>query len=93
MIFFVNSTTTDYICDVRMSDFPCKFFIYTKGYEITVRMTRFKHTDKYLNDIDDDLTIPPVYKDLDEDTDENTDVDTNYTDYPPRIVKHGTKLL
>jgi hypothetical protein len=47
MIFFVNSTPMHYICDIKESDFPCKFFVYTKGTNAIVRMTRYKHINRY----------------------------------------------
>jgi hypothetical protein len=59
-------------------------------------MTRFKYTDKYLNDIDDKITIAPVYKSIyrnDEDDDEEEDVYSEYTDIFPRRVIKGTTLL
>jgi hypothetical protein len=62
MIFFVNSTPMEYICDVDTSDFPCKLFIKTEGKDTTVRITRFKHIDTYLNDIDYDISNTPQFK-------------------------------
>jgi hypothetical protein len=38
MIFFVNSTPMHYVCDVNMSDFPCKFFISNVEINTTVRV-------------------------------------------------------
>jgi hypothetical protein len=79
-----------------MSDFPCKFFIYTKGYETTMRITRSKHIDTYLNDIDTDISIVQVYKynvfKYDDD-DEEPELDIESAEYNPRQVIEGTILL
>jgi hypothetical protein len=108
IIFFVNSTPMDYICDVDMSDFPCKFFIKTEGKDTTVRMTQFKHIDTYLDDIDYNVSIAPqlktrpvapVYKrryKYDEfkfDDDDEPENDYETTEYHPRKVIEETTLL
>jgi hypothetical protein len=93
MIFFVNSTPMHYICDVDMSYSSYKFFIYTKGYDTTVRMTQYKHVNNYLDDIDYDLAIDPDFNIVD-DSFYNLSVDPfdrNY--YSPRKVKNKTSLL
>jgi hypothetical protein len=50
-----NSKLMKYICDVSMSDFPYKFFIYIEGnWEnkvSTAKMTALKHINTYLENI------------------------------------------
>jgi uncharacterized protein (DUF302 family) len=55
----------EFIREVSISDFPCKFFIYIKEDKeskiSTVKMTWFKHTNKYLDDINYDIFIPHIW--------------------------------
>jgi hypothetical protein len=78
-----------YICDIEESDFPCKFFVLIMGPDATVRMTRLKHINTYLNDIEP-ISIAPVckynnfFKFV---NDEEPDIDMDSTDGFPRMVK------
>jgi hypothetical protein len=101
MIFFVNSTPMHYICDIKESDFPCKFFIFNVGINTTVKMTRFIHINTYLRDIED-IARDTVYKlktsskfnintfNFD---DEEPELDEDLTEGFPRMVMWNTKLL
>jgi hypothetical protein len=60
-----------------------------------VRMTWFKHINRYLNDIEP-ITIAPVYKynNLSKFVnDEEPDLNMDSTEGFPRMVKWGMKLL
>jgi hypothetical protein len=56
LIFFINSKPMEYICNTNIDyDYPYSFFIYFKENDenniSSVRITRYKHIDTYLNDI------------------------------------------
>jgi hypothetical protein len=97
----------DYICDVDMSDFPCKFFIKTEGKDTIIRMSRFKHIDTYLNDIDYNISIVPEFHSIapaykrrykynkfrfDDENDE-LENDNETVEYHPRRVMEETTLM
>jgi hypothetical protein len=92
MIFFINSKPIEYICDVKMSDFPCKFFVFNVGVT-SVRMTRFKHDNRYFDNIEQGaaaIVYKWVYED---DDDEEPEVDKDLTEFAPRIVSWEAELL
>jgi hypothetical protein len=95
----------EYIYDVKLSDFPFKFFVLNVGPNTTVRMTRFKYINTYLHDIEPISFAPvckpktfksPVYKfntfkfDLD---DEEPEIDWDSTEEFPRMINWETELL
>jgi hypothetical protein len=103
-IFFVNSTPMEYICDVEDSDFPCKFFVSNIGISTTLRMTKFKHINTYLHNIDPGASAfvyepkDPIFRfkhgehvyDYD---DEEPEIDEVLAEFKPRIVSWDAKLL
>jgi hypothetical protein len=107
MIFFVNSRPMEYICDIKESDFPCKFFVFNIGLNTTVRMTRFKRVNTYFRNIEPGASAI-VYKPTNpenhrfkmkhgeivyEDDDEEREVDEVLTEFRPRIVSWDAPLL
>jgi hypothetical protein len=92
----------EYICDVKESDFPCKFFVLNVEPDTTVRMTWLKHINTYLNEIEA-ISMAPVYKHnslvfnikygVFKFDDKEQEVDWDSTERFPRIVIWGTELL
>jgi hypothetical protein len=96
----------EYICDIDMSDFPCKFFVFNVGVT-TVRMTKFKHINTYLYPIDP-CAFNFIYKDKEpknlrfrmkhgeivyEGDDEEPEVDEVLTEDNPRVVNWNATIL
>jgi hypothetical protein len=93
----------EYICDVKMSDFPCKFFILNVGINTTVKMARFKHINRYLYDIEP-MSNGLVYKPRNPvinfkhgefvyEYEEEPEIDWDLTEELPRMVIWRTELL
>jgi hypothetical protein len=78
----------EYICQVSTFEFPCKFFIYIEGNKenkiSTVKMTRFKHVNKYLDDINYNISTPPTY---------DVDDEYCYQYYLTKIVRKEITLI